>query len=360
MNAIRPSALVRLEACPTSAALPQAGNVSTYATHGNEVHAYLAAYLRGDDPATPKGMDVIDLSRIPVCPGTVETEVKLYRGALEGTADVVGLTDDAVVVLDFKTGWTPQPPARAHAQLLWYGIAAAETFKRRRAILGIVRIKDDGGVWSDIADLSGWDLDDAADRIDGIIHRAMKAKATDKVTTGDHCKYCPAFRHCPETVGLVSMMAEDPRMLGEEVRLDLTPENAARAWDRVKLAEKIVDEVKASLKVYAETVGPFTLSNGNVVGPVETSRRSPDPLVTLDVLTKLHGESVAKSAVKFEPSTSLTAIKESIAAIAPKGKAAGMVREVEAAIEAAGGMKSTGYASVKEYKPKKEIDSGNR
>jgi hypothetical protein len=69
----------------------------------------------------------------------------------------------------------------------------------------------------------------------------------------------------------------------------------------------------------------------------------------------MHGDAIARKAVAFEPTTSLTAIKEAVAAIAPKGKAAGMVREVEAAIDAAGGMKSSTFVSIKEHKPKAEI-----
>ena len=356
---IRPSELPRLAICPTSAALPRIDRVTARSERGSVVHAFLADYLRDGDEAyksVPEAYrsdcHAIDVSRLPVGVGTVAVEVKLDRKGMTGTADVVGLTDSAVVVIDWKTGWADQAPAREHRQLLWYAIAAAEKHGMREAIISITRIRDDGRVWTDIATLDCFDLDAAAADIDEVIRRANQANAGDKVTTGDHCKYCPAFANCPATKAVVGLLATDPRMVDEEVRLDLTPSNAARAWDRIKLAERVIDDAKVALKTFAETVGPFTLDNGNVVGPVETTRRAIDATLAQSVLEAAHGPEFARSAIRFEPSTSFTAIKEALAPIAPKGKLAGMQRAIETALDVAGAVKVSTGIIVKEHKPK--------
>ena len=356
---IRPSELPRLAICPTSAALPRIDRVTARSERGSVVHAFLADYLRDGDAAyksVPEAYrtdcHAINVERLPVGVGTVAVEARLERKGMQGTADVVGLTADAVVVIDWKTGWADHAPAREHKQLLWYAIAAAETHKRREAIVAIGRVRDDGGIWTDIATLDCFDLDAAAAEIDEIIRRANQANAGDKVTTGEHCKYCPAFANCPATKAVVGLLAVDARMIDEEVRLDLTPANAARAWDRIKLAERVIDDAKAALKTFAETVGPFELPNGNVVGPVETSRRSIDATLAQSVLEAAHGPEFARSAIRFEPSTSFMAIKEALAPIAPKGKLAGMQRAIETALDVAGAVKVSTGISVKEHKPK--------
>lgn len=356
---IRPSELPRLAICPTSAALPRIDRVTARSERGSVVHAFLADYLKNGDSAYERVPDAykadcfaIDTSKLPVGVGSVGTEVHLSRNGMGGTTDVLGLTDVAVVLGDWKTGWTSQPPAREHKQLLWYAIAAAEAYGKREAIVFIGGIRDDGRVWIDIATLDCFDLDAAAAEIDEIIRRANQANAGDKVTTGEHCKYCPAFANCPATKAVVGLLAVDPRMIDEEVRIDLTPANAARAWDRIKLAERVIDDAKAALKTFAETVGPFDLANGNVVGPVETSRRSIDATIAQSVLEAAHGPEFARAAIRFEPSTSFTAIKEALAPIAPKGKLAGMQRAIETALDVAGAVKVSTGISVKEHKPK--------
>lgn len=350
---IRPSALPRLAQCPVSAVLPQTNHTTAASDKGTAIHAFLADYLKNGDSAYSrvpakyaKTCYAINVAKLPVGVGTVSTETRVERAGISGTIDVLGLTFDAVVVLDAKTGFTRQSPAREHEQLNWYAVAAAEAHGRRKAIIGIVRIDESGEVWNDIAEVDGFELDAMAGRLDAVILRARNAKPTDTVTTGDHCRFCPAFTACPATREVAALMATDPGKLAE---IPLTMEVAADLWRKAKLAEKVVEAVLATLKDFAHQT-PILLPNGKRIAAVPVERRSIDAIKAHEVLKDRWGLEVADAAVDYNPSATFTSLKAALQKIAEKGKLASMEREAESLLDAAGAVSRTVHIQVRETK----------
>ena len=64
---------------------------------------------------------------------------------------------------------------------------------------------------------------------------------------GEHCKYCPAFTHCPAQGALIRRMALEPEGVANDLRALLTPETAAKAYERVKLVREAMKKVEAAL-----------------------------------------------------------------------------------------------------------------
>lgn len=350
---IRPSALPRLAVCPTSAALPQINRKSPFSTKGTAIHTFLADYLTHGDEAYGRIPEefrevcyAVNVAKLPIGIGTVKTEFGLFRKDIRGTADIVASTPTGGLVMDIKSGYMRQVPAREHKQLLWYAVAAAEHFGWRSMVVGINRVMEDGEVWNDIAELDGFDLDAAAAEVDRIVARATNAKATDSVTTGDHCRYCPAFASCPATREVAGMLVKSP---DELQTIPLTEETAGVLWQRAKLAEKVVEMALDRLKEFARS-GAIVLPNGNVVEAVTVERRALDAEKTFEVVKGLHGETVAADAVNYNPKATFTSVKEALQKIAPKGKLAAMERESTAALEAAGAVSTSTHVQVKETK----------
>src|SRR5690606_5564131 len=64
-----------------------------------------------------------------------ETEIPM-------TLDLLGANDDAVMVGDYKSGYSDVPPAVENGQLRTNAVAAARLIGRDTAVVEIIRIKD--------------------------------------------------------------------------------------------------------------------------------------------------------------------------------------------------------------------------
>lgn len=314
------SGLGRARACPASVLLPQtyaAGG--KYERRGNVVHEYLAsAPTLGRDGAlanAPEDMRValgcIELDALPVDPGKYAAEVcfrydvrtdtahEVSRGASDrayerdpdpwhvwGTADVVGMTADAVVVGDYKTGWSDLGPVRDNWQLRFYALAACRAYGRDRAIVFIIRIREDGSPWYERAELSALDLDATAHSISVLVDQLEDAKKQDaseiRVVEGAHCRYCRAFAQCPAKATLAAALGR-----GELAPPVLDASNALAVYERAQAAKEVIARVEASLEEYAR-LSPIDLGNGWVYGQKELPSEKIDALLAQPIL-KAHG-----------------------------------------------------------------------
>lgn len=346
------SGLERHAICTASAVLPQTHTVSEHADRGTVIHRFLevvgkdrAAALAGVPDDLRPVCEALDVSKLPTDPSRFAAEVafaydtetgaarELGRGIgrrydcapteVAGTADVVALMDDdAVFVADFKSGWSRRAGARESLQLRFYALAAARAYGRSRAVVQVIRIFEDGETWTDEASLDAFDLDSFALDLGALassIEADRKAYAQGiepDTVEGGHCRWCPAFNRCPAKVALVQAPPS----------VEITPEGAARAYERLRLYRQALDKAEEILKDYARA-NPIPLPDGTVYGVRYDNTRKLDGHVAAPILRELG----LGAAIKEE--VTLSALKEA-------AKSRGLsVDEVLSAIEARGGLK---------------------
>ncbi len=391
------SGLTRAFACIASTALPQASTTTPRGERGTEVHAFLERLQNGMsrdeslDAARPEwrtACECIDVERLPAIDakgyaaevafayslgGDSAREVgrsigrnygPLAEDEIPGTADTVALLADgeSVYVGDYKAGYAKVPPAKDNAQLKFLALAACRAYGRSRAQVVIIRVRDDGSVWTDSAELDAFDLDLFAAELRDlrakavVVQAVVKVGAVPSVSMGDWCRYCPAFASCPGQTGLVRAATADPEALTAGVLKALTPENAAAAYIRLRQVEAAIGTAKEAVYRYA-FAHPIPLPDGQVYGPVETHRDELDAETARRVLAERFGAAVAEKACEF--STSKKAIDSALREVQTARREAGekvtlrtLNDEALDAIRAAGGLTTKTRQDVREHRPK--------
>lgn len=318
--------------CPPSHVLPGYDSTNEAARRGTAIHEYLR---RAPELGRREALalvpeqwrdicDAIDLSQIPPNVSrevTVAWDTHAWTGRelgrdlgrdysmrrpseIVGTADIIGISDDGTTVYvgDYKTGRTEQPPPAHHPQLLTLALAAAAHMRADFAIVEVIRIDEDGEVWRETSSLDRLDLDRFAARL-----AVMMASLTQSLrhrrdgsalplVEGKHCRYCPAFAHCPAKASLAMRIgtgqeAEDYR------RIQITRENAAKIWHRVALAKELLSKVEGVIRTLARQA-PIDLGDGTQLGELlSPGNESLDGDTAHDVITLMRGQACADAAV---------------------------------------------------------------
>jgi hypothetical protein len=173
------------------------------------------------------------------------------------------------------------------------------------------------------------------------------------VHSGPWCRYCPCIASCPAKTGLVRVLASSPSTLVDQAAA-LTPASAAVAYHKVKEAEHILEQIKHSLKLYAETQ-PINLGEGWWYGQIEKQEEKIDAGVAYPLLKARFGDAVADAAVKM--SLPKSAIEDIARAEAQKtGMKRGAISETRDAImseiRSRGGIKTTSWTAVQPFRRK--------
>ena len=351
------SGLHRVKACPPSAILPHSEKANDAATNqGVEVHRFLELLTTGISREAAielcasehrRFLSVIEVDKLPAtAAGQYAAEVafaynwrkgtarELGRGTsrdysdvgpdeIPGTADVVGLTPDAVVILDYKAGpyATRRGAVGESMQLRGYALAAARAYGKERAIIGEIRIGADGAPVFETATFGESDIQSFALDIQLAMVAAIdegKRITAGYTVEGPHCSYCPAFSSCPAKINLAVGLAH---VDGEgELAAQLTPESALKARERSKAAKQVLRQVDEALDLYFRA-NPVTLPSGKVIG--EKMEKTPNMKLALPILRDLHGAEVAKAAIKAEPKMTWSSIKDALHALWESRKAKG-------------------------------------
>lgn len=338
------SGLAREGLCIASTVLPRTQSTGNrYSRKGSVWHDFLKNVNTGGRETALKTapaewsdrLKAIDLQGLPVDPSAYAAEVafayssatgkarelgrglsreEAYKLAREdedvvGTSDVVGVTETQVVIIDWKSGWTDYGPVEAFLQLLTYAVLAARAYGKDEAVVGIIRLKDDGSSYWQTATLDVFALDDAEDRIRKVVTRAKVAEGSGEVpepVEGEHCRYCPAFAHCPAKARIIHM-ASDVESLAQP----LTPETAVQAWERIQLVKKVLERVEDAVKEYARDT-PLTLPDGRILGSVEVPRSEINPELAEPILEARYGTIFAMEAVEVEKAVSKASIDKAV------------------------------------------------
>jgi hypothetical protein len=378
---ISASALPRISRCPASAVLPQVQSTSEEAEWGTVAHAFLAdAVTNGRADALPRVPEAhreqcegLDLSWLNIGQWAAEVAFALnvatgearelgrdtgrsYRGLLAdevpGTADLVGITGDAIVILDAKTGQAVDAAAK-NWQLKFLAVCAARVYGKSKAVVGLVYLRDERA-YIDRAELDALDLDDAVGELVDILDRVdvarikVKAGQVPDVSEGLWCKHCPAFAACPAKRDLALALAGNPPA---ELQLGmLTPTTAGVAWSKLVEAKQLLGKVEAAVKAAVAEYGEVPLPDGRVLREVATERESIDGEKAWQALANLYDRDMAD--VFTERSTSKAHIRRVLSEIA-KGSGQSLAvleRDAIKAIRKAGGIHTKTTRSVREVK----------
>jgi hypothetical protein len=396
-----PSSLGRVAACPTSEALPHARSSNLFTKRGDVVHKFLAdcaqvgrdVALLSADPEHVDALEIIPFDRLPpleahryavevsfalnIATGDArelgrELERDAARamakpGEMVGTADLVGLTVESVVIHDWKSGRGHVDRADVNWQTKTYALAAARTYGRDRAIGSIIRVLDDGTVWYDYFDMDALDLDAHEAALRALMaerDRVLALAPEDRpaLHEGEHCRYCPALRFCPAKQVLLQAVVADDKPLSLEV-VELTPERAAAAWAKLQRAEQLIELLKATVKDFARQT-PVPTGDGFVLEEIEESKETIVPGRAVHALVKHFGDQMGGVVYgeSVEQKTTLTktklkaALSKFVLPTLPKEKAklAPVERETLEVLRKNGAVSVSSYRHVKEHKVKEE------
>lgn len=307
---ITASALARLRACTASAVLPKAENHNIYADQGHEDHEDLAAQLA--DGELPEWM----ASRLPAA---CRTEVALAYdvaartgrvigenlarsygevGPFEivGSADVMGVDGDEVVIADFKTGHVDVEPASRNAQLHFYALAACRALGKNAARVLIFYTQSQR---VDSADLDALDLAQFASDLERLhvkvaaLQEAKRRGDTMETREGAWCRHCSSKAYCPSKNALLVQVASGGlAVIGDAA---LTPERAASAYHQLVKIEQLAKDARARLHAYVDEHGPLDVADGVRFGrDVRPGNERIDGKVAMQAIREVVGESAGE------------------------------------------------------------------
>lgn len=363
---ITASALSRLMNCPGSVVLPRAENASEWAERGHEEHAELAVGVgetghEWEHLIPPGSRSEVALAfDVATRVGRIlgENLDRAYGSVrpfeIVGSADVVGVDGDTVVVLDFKTGYADVEPAHANTQLAFYALAACRALGKQRAIVRIVYTKQHR---VDEATLDALDLAAFADRLASLHSRVAELHASKKrgepvpTNEGAWCKHCASKPYCGSKTALLAQVASGGlAVIGDSV---MTAERARTGYEQIIRLEQLVKDAKKRLNQYVDETGPIDLGNGRMYGRFH---RQGDREISGELAVRAIREVVGESAKEFERiafkrETSQAAIERAAKALSPatRGAASGLKKKVLARLEELGGITRPSEYPIGEY-----------
>ncbi len=357
------SGLPATELCPPRAVLPGSKSHNRYTRTGNVIHDYLRdCNLLGSSEAAllrvalehRAAMEKLPISKLPLDPTAYTPELALAynvhsqetrvlginisrgypdlgEGWIYGTLDVAGEMADAVIDLDYKSGWGDLDPAKEHLQVLAGGLALARARNKDAAIVGLVRIPDSGSEpWADRARLDAIDLDAVAFRLEQIYERAITTAAEMEAGTwsgdvyeGEHCARCPGYARCPAKQVLARMVVlaaegnispltpQQVRSI-EEVGSHLTEQNAPMFLRQLDRAEEMIERLRSVLKDWARE-HPIPAEKGKVYGAYpHLAKEDIDVERSRGVLVPLYGPAVYEASIRRETRLDKGQLEESV------------------------------------------------
>ena len=390
MIATSPSGLHRELKCTASALLPTSGSEGgPAAVRGSAIHAFMALRAEKGHEAARLTLaeeyrdfvDAIEFEKLPVLDittGVAELALawspttgkvrELARGGtatreqiralakpdeMVGIIDWLALTDAAVVVFDWKTGWTPVESATTNVQVGTYAFMAAKLFGRGEADVAIARLNE-GKTWTDQAHLDELDLDALEARVRAHLIRVEQLRRTPAIPEpfeGSHCQWCPAYRFCPAKTALalsVLSNGEKPAPLLATQALPLDEEAVAQLWPRVERATELLEKLRQQLSDYAAH-HPVKLANGKVLAAQEHERES----INAEAAEGVLDVGVFGEAVEVKRSITKAALKKALQSRLQPGQKISLVEKATLErLRAAGAVNVTRWTSVEEINPK--------
>lgn len=248
------------------------------------------------------------------------------HGELTGTLDVIGIRRGEVFTGDLKTGrWKTRD---GMSWQLRFGAVAVASILGADEVSAALWYVDEDGMRDDAGTLDCFDLAEASAALKDVWPR-LTGGPTPPVP-GTHCVdgYCPLLGRCAATRAALAEVRTSAA-----VRIS-SPEDAARVWEMLPMAEAAVKAAKDQIKAMASRE-PIPLQNGKRLVVVEQQRETVRLSPKAVELVKLAGAEEA-----LEMSTSKAAIERSIG----KQNAKGLIE----ILRSEGAIKTSTYCNVKE------------
>lgn len=326
--------------CPGSFSLPQVEeDESEHAARGTVIHQFMENTRKlGRDAALAQVPDehqttceVIDVDWLLSLNGRVLVEAgfswnlgtgearfhgermkhgDVPDGDVTAILDLVIITGDEVVVIDYKTGRMVEK-AQDNPQLLTGAALVEDAFGLNLPVSGCILYLWDGFSHFDRASWDALDLDAHRSVMIQTASRLQSKDAT--VRTGRWCRYCPAFSSCPAKVAMVRAAAEGK--LQASFADALLHGKADLAVQTLVDLKSLVGALHSQLQSYVEGRGPIDMGSGNVWGPrTSKPREQLDGKAVYQMLKDSLGAEVALSAVSLE--SSKKALREALSPVA--------------------------------------------
>jgi hypothetical protein len=252
---------------------------------------------------------------------------------LVGSADVIGLSDDRVLVIDWKSAGH-KGRASDSVQLKFLALAACRAYDRDAATVEIVKLGDGGEVHRSRHDYNAFDLDMFAEELRAWFAKAGKDKTP---VEGSHCTYCKSWQFCDAKTGLIRMAATGQDIAGPFMG-GLSRSTVGAAFVLAENLRSMARELEKRVAAAVEELGPCETGRGTTIQKaLVEGNETLDGDVVFKTVAGRYGQAVADQAVRR------TATKVSIKAAL---KAAGLKvtqaeREVLDEVRANGGTKRT-------------------
>jgi len=323
-------------ACPDSFAIAKADHLSEYAEAGQDLHEEISAQIESGHITREYVREALEgLSFIQTETAYVlnfATRTCLFVGRNVGGTkldqalgrprtqdemavilDVEGyLPDETHVVIDWKSRERVTHPRR-NWQMRMQALTQL-TSSRRDALKVETRIVylDDGEAETYTytqADV-GWLWKDVADCQSRLERRrlAILNGAALEVTSGKHCKYCPALSHCPSMRGMIKHFVSELEgiapFMTEDAIMEIPESVLAKAIDVWGKTKALGDRFEKLYRLRAERE-PIKMNDGRVLKVIECKGRSSFDAETAVMRLQLAGQPTDDLTKRGKPYTRL-------------------------------------------------------
>lgn len=361
----------RVWECPLSALLPQEDYSTELATEGTWRHKWVE--LRGNGMSEKEAIAQIpfkyremvlglDLAGLPMAPEgygrevcyAVDTdnwtarivgkgltrkqmaEMKRHN-ELTAVLDVVGIDEvnRRGYVADYKSEWSQTGTDSKQLMTQAMLVAMAHGLDEVRAEIIYLGKKS----WYTGIDLDNMAIDgfrsELRDRVNQLKESAsqdLRPEAIHKPRPGDHCRYCPAFNHCPSQLTMIRQMVK-----GDALPARVTPQNVGQVWEAVVKLKSALRRAEDDVRTYIKHTGSAMMPDGSELRVViGEGNEVVSGRIAREVLTEMISPSAAADAVEMKVTKS--AIETAIKNNAPKGSWAEKSREIYKEIKERGGV----------------------
>lgn len=253
------SGIEALSLCPgkraLEASLPPADDSSEESRSGDRIHAYMAAggdvppLLDDDEERVADKFQREEAELVAEFIGEPritlrEERLWLTEGSariFSGKPDAVFVGEDAILIVDFKSGWLGATVAPKNPQLRALVVLVAARFNPMGRPIYVAALLRSGK--PSVAKYEAGDIAAAADELRGILARAEMPTAP-RIPGEKQCRHCRAklAGTCPEFTAATSAIAT------VETRTELDLPTLARILDLAGPIEKVIEAAKAKAK----------------------------------------------------------------------------------------------------------------
>ena len=264
-----PSSLERRDLCPGSWEVEQAipDMTTPEASSGTRLHSLIASVLGSSREITEADCTDEEVALINKCIDLenelcadkkelwIEQHLTYYdydsQPLYDGTADVVCVKDDEVLIIDWKTGFNPVVEAANNLQGAAYALAAMQKYSKTKATVVFFNPRINQRTQHTFTNWKG-----IRDEIKAIIDRC---KAPDHpLCTGEkQCKYCKGALSgsCPALQAHTLELSASVQVGLIDQLKELSDEKVLNLFESCKPAQKLIDAINDEVKARAEANG---------------------------------------------------------------------------------------------------------